>query len=41
MTVELYQQRMIYRNGWAMITETEAAANLFGLVFPFINKLSE
>ena len=31
MTVELYQQRMIYRNGWAMVTETEAAANLFGL----------
>jgi hypothetical protein len=31
MTVELYQQHMIYRNGWAMVMETEAAANLFGL----------
>ena len=31
MTVELYQQHMINRNGWAMATEIEAAANLFGL----------
>ena len=31
MTVELYQQHMINRNGWATATEIEAAANLFGL----------
>jgi hypothetical protein len=31
MTVELYQQHMINRNGWATATEIQAAANLFGL----------
>jgi len=31
MTVELYQQHMINKNGWATATEIEAAANLFGL----------
>jgi hypothetical protein len=31
MTVELYQQHIINRNGWAMAMEIEAAANLFGL----------
>jgi hypothetical protein len=31
MTVELYQQHMINRNGWATPTEIQAAANLFGL----------
>jgi hypothetical protein len=31
MTVELYQQHMINRNGWATVTEIEAAANLFGV----------
>ena len=31
MTVELYQQHIIHRNGWATATEIEAAANLFGL----------
>jgi hypothetical protein len=31
MTVELYQQHMINRNGWVTATEIEAAANLFGL----------
>lgn len=31
MTVELYQQHMINRNGWAKVTEIETAANLFGL----------
>ena len=31
MTVELYKQHMINRNGWDMATETEAVANLFGL----------
>ena len=31
MTVELYPQHMMNRNGWATATEIEAAANLFGL----------
>ena len=31
MTVELYRQHMINRNGWATATEIQAAANLFGL----------
>ena len=31
MTVELYQQHMINRNGWATAMELQAAANLFGL----------
>ena len=31
MTVELYQQHIIHRNGWATATEIEAAATLFGL----------
>jgi hypothetical protein len=31
MTVELYQQHMINRNGWPTATEIQAAANLFGL----------
>jgi hypothetical protein len=31
MTVELYQQHMINRNGCATATEIETAANLFGL----------
>ena len=31
MTVELYQQHMINRNGWATATEIQVAANLFGL----------
>jgi hypothetical protein len=31
MTIELYQQYMIHRNGWATATEIEVAANLFGL----------
>jgi hypothetical protein len=31
MTVELYQQHMINRNGWATAKKIEAAANVFGL----------
>ena len=31
MTVELYPQHMINRNGWATATEIEAAANLFAI----------
>ena len=35
MTVELYPQHTINRNGWATATEIEAAANLFAIWFKY------